>query len=305
MVFQKVLIAGLLVLGHLLPACAEQFVDKGYQPKNRHCSFCQGKAPIVAVDAAHFNYHSIDNRFQPFANVLRSDGFKVESLEQSFTPESLEGIDILVIANPLHQKNQSNWDLPNYSAFTPKEIQSLYHWVRKGSSLWLIADHLPWAGAASELAAVFGFGFFNGYVEVTGQREQFFSLQQQSLLAHPLLSSDKGSVTEVQGFLGQGFTIPPAAEPILQFSQPAISWMPSASWQIDDKTPYFDAKGLYQGAVLKLGQGRVAVFGEAGMFTAQRVKEQGEEWMMGLNADTAQQNEQFLLNIIHWLAGEE
>ena len=51
-------------------------------------------------------------------------------------------------------------------------------------------------------------------------------------------------------------------------------------------------------ASLEFGKGRVVVFGEAAMFSAQVVKEDnGEEWLMGMNAPDAQQNEQFLLNV--------
>ena len=55
------------------------------------------------------------------------------------------------------------------------------------------------------------------------------------------------------------------------------------------------------GAVLQYGKGRVAVFGEAAMLTAQL---QGpEKNPMGMNQGP-QQNPQFLLNIIHWLDGK-
>jgi len=284
---------------------AQQLVDKNYSPQNSRCYFCNSKAPVVAVDAAHFNYHSIDNRFRPFAKVLRSDGFNVMANQQPFSEQALEGVDVLVIANALNEKNSKNWDLPNYSAFARGEIEALYNWVKQGGSLFLIADHLPWPAASAELASMFGFSFFNGYVEVTDSSEQFFSLEQKSLLAHPILTSGTKPITQIQGFMGQGFLIPPQAEPLLRFTQPSISWMPAKSWKIEQTTPYFDATGFYQGAVLKFHRGKLAVFGEAGMFTAQVIKENDTLWKMGLNAEKAEQNEQFLLNIIHWLAGNK
>ena len=58
---------------------------------------------------------------------------------------------------------------------------------------------------------------------------------------------------------------------------------------------------LRKGALLEVGKGRMAVFGEAGMFTAQIVTEDNETWKMGMNADTALQNQQLLLNIMRWL----
>jgi len=44
----------------------------------------------------------------------------------------------------------------------------------------------------------------------------------------------------------------------------------------------------------------VAVFGEAAMFTVQYVKDH-DAWF-GLKAEGAEQNEQFLLNVMHWLS---
>jgi hypothetical protein len=45
----------------------------------------------------------------------------------------------------------------------------------------------------------------------------------------------------------------------------------------------------------------VAVFGEAAMFSAQVSGPQRRP--MGMNAPRAGQNPQFLLNVMHWLAG--
>ena len=59
--------------------------------------------------------------------------------------------------------------------------------------------------------------------------------------------------------------------------------------------------GWSQGAVLEFGDGRVAVFAEAMMFTSQVYVPTGEK--MGLVSKGAEDNEQFLLNIMHWLSG--
>ena len=54
----------------------------------------------------------------------------------------------------------------------------------------------------------------------------------------------------------------------------------------------------YEG-FLNHGSGKVAVFGEAAMFTAQV----GRGGPMGMNDPEAQQNSQFVLNVLHWLTG--
>jgi hypothetical protein len=53
--------------------------------------------------------------------------------------------------------------------------------------------------------------------------------------------------------------------------------------------------------VLAFGRGRVAVFGEAAMFSAQLAGP--ERRPMGMNAPEAPQNPRFLLNLVRWLAG--
>lgn len=58
---------------------------------------------------------------------------------------------------------------------------------------------------------------------------------------------------------------------------------------------------LGAGCVSTAGPGRrVAVFGEAAMFSAQ-VGSDGEP--MGMNDPEADQNHQFVLNVMHWLSG--
>jgi hypothetical protein len=67
----------------------------------------------------------------------------------------------------------------------------------------------------------------------------------------------------------------------------------------DDANPS-QAEGLRQGAALQFGNGRVAVFGEAAMFTAQLSGPEARP--LGMNAPIARQNPQFVLNLLHWLA---
>lgn len=58
---------------------------------------------------------------------------------------------------------------------------------------------------------------------------------------------------------------------------------------------------MLQGAVLRFGRGRVALFGEAAMFTAQLAGPTRKP--VGMNAPEAGQNAQFVLNLLHWLSG--
>lgn len=77
--------------------------------------------------------------------------------------------------------------------------------------------------------------------------------------------------------------------------------LPIEAWQFSETTPGLSAKGLLQGAVARYGSGRVAVFGEAAMFTAQLAGPR--RLPVGMNSPDAPQNAQFLLNVVHWLSG--
>ena len=77
--------------------------------------------------------------------------------------------------------------------------------------------------------------------------------------------------------------------------------MPLVAWQFSESTPEFRGDGMLQGAVFPLGKGRVAVFGEAAMFSARVTGP--ERLPMGMNAPYAAGNPQFVLNTLHWLVG--
>ena len=80
-----------------------------------------------------------------------------------------------------------------------------------------------------------------------------------------------------------------------------VSLHPAKAWAFDDATPRVEVGGWLQGAVKDAGKGRAAFFGEAAMFTAQSAG--AERRPMGMNAPGAEQNAQFVLNLLHWLAG--
>ena len=116
--------------------------------------------------------------------------------------------------------------------------------------------------------------------------------------------NDAERIDSVMTFAGSAFQAG-QAQPLLTFTGEAVSWMPVDATKLVAGSPSINVKGWQQGAVLQFGEGRVAFFGEAAMFTAQLIsqgpgKGQGR---MGLNNPRAKQNEQFLLNVVHWLTG--
>jgi hypothetical protein len=152
---------------------AQQLGETSFKPKNTTRTFSQAEFPLVLLDEAHNNFHTIDGRYRPFVNILKSNGYLVKNKEL-FTKDKLAHADILIISNALSVQNLKNWSLPNYSAFSKDEIEAVYLWVKNRGSLFLIADHMPFPKAAEDMAAIFGFQFNNGYVEDLNNKEQLF-----------------------------------------------------------------------------------------------------------------------------------
>lgn len=297
-------LAFVMLLLLVAPAAAQQRADTTFQPVVENPVYPPGAGPVVLLDAAHHNFHTLDGRFLAFGRVLRSDGYVVRSSESPFSLASLEGADILVISNALHERNVEDWSLPTPSAFTAEEIEAVHVWVEGGGNLWLIADHMPMPGAASDLAAAFGFHFNNGFAFDTTSRDvTIFRRSDGSLCDHPITSGrhDGEKIDSIRTFTGQAFQADERAEPLFVFRRPMTSFMPAVAWEFDEETQIIPVHDWFQGAVAKVGDGRVAVFGEAAMFTAQWAG-RGTGWF-GLRSPGAEQNQQFLLNVAHWLSG--
>ncbi len=287
-------------------AAAQQVADSAFSPPILRPAFAPGSGPVVAVDAAHANFHTPDGRYLTFAELLRRDGFVVRAGDQPWSAASLAGIRVLVVANALHRSNDTSWVLPTPSAFTAEEIAAVRAWVERGGSLFLIADHMPFAGAAEQLGAAFGVTFTNGFAVDTSlgpPGNLTFRRADNSLRAHALLAGRAADerVDSVVTFTGSAFRPGPGVTPLLVFGPGARSWNPDTAWAFSDSTPRVDVGGWAQGAVLRVGRGRVAVFGEAAMFSAQLAGPQRRP--VGMNAPVAAQNPQLLLNIVRWLAG--
>jgi len=283
---------------------AQQIADTTYNPIIGNPAYEPGKGPVVFIDEGHYNFHTRDGRYTAFTRLLERDGYQVEAYKGEFLKSELSRGEILVISNALNEINLENWYLPNPSAFTEVEIKVIKKWVKKGGSLFLIADHMPMAGAASELAGEFGFEFTNGFVfDTTARGPAFFNLNEKTLTESILTDGrdSSESVKQIVSFTGQAFKLPADATPVLTFKENYVNMLPDTAWVFDENTRVLSAEGWSQGAYKKNRKGRIVVFGEAAMFTAQLAGPQIIR--MGMNNDIAPENYQLLLNIIHWLDG--
>jgi len=281
----------------------QQVGDTTFQPTIADPAFEAGQGPRVVIDEAHFNFHTVDGRYQSFARVLRADGFVVEASDQLFSERTLANADLLVISNALNARNQTDWSLPTPSAFTTSEIDAVHTWVERGGALLLIADHMPFPGAAEAMAAAFDFELNNGFaVDTTDGSPFVFRVSDGTLGTHPVVRgrSPAERVDSVATFTGEAFLAPPGSVSLLTLREGIVSLMPEVAWEFGPDTRTVEVGGWVQGSVMEVGRGRLAVFGEAAMFSAQR---QGPESNpMGMNAPVAGQNVQFLVNLVRWLS---
>lgn len=312
-----------LSLTHQLPAQtgrastplgeSRQVLDTAFVPPHLGPpTFAKGSGPLVLIDEAHHNFHTASGRYRPFAKLLESDGFRIAGNRAPFTAEALRDARVLVIANALHASHlrQPDWKLPAASAFSRDEIARVADWVRNGGSLLLIADHMPFAGDAAALANAFGIRALNGFALLgeadprTGDYPIVFRRSDGTLRAHPITDGRRAAerIDSVESFTGSAFGFTAAGgEGLMALPAKTRVRSPAVAWRFDPSTPEVSGAGLFQGGAMNVGKGRVAMFGEAAMFTAQR---KGVESVpMGMNSAAASQNPQFILNVMHWLAG--
>ncbi len=289
-------------------AAAQQAPDTAFRPPVPHPAYPAGTGPVVAVDEAHYNFHTAEARYLPFAELLRRDGYVVRGSRTPFTRESLRGVAVLVIANALAERNRergdsTDWGLPTPSAFTPQEIAAVREWVSAGGALLLIADHMPFGGCAADLAAALGARFTNAFAFDGGLGRGLLVFRRSDGSLRPSAITNGRDSTEridsVAAFTGQAFTA--EGEPLMVLGPTVEAYSPRRAWAFTPDTPRESAAGRYQGSIRRFGRGRVAFFGEAALFSAQVAGP--ARIPMGMNAPVAGQNAQFVLNVLHWLTG--
>jgi hypothetical protein len=283
----------------------QQVADLDYHPPLLRPTHAPGQGPRVTIDEAHHNFHTSEGRYKPFAELLRRDGYRVSANRKRLSLESLRDVDVLVIANALNQANEKNWAPPFAGAFQSDEIHAVRQWVKQGGALLLIADHAPFPAAVDQLAKAFGIEFCNCYAKA-GQWKQgganTFALNSGLVASAISRGRDaKDQVTTVATFTGSAFKLPPNATAVLRFGDSSTAIERALKPGDQNRVRSYPISGWAQGAVMAVGQGRVAVFGEAAMFTAQRIGTK----QFGMNHPSAVQNHRLLLNLIRWLGREQ
>lgn len=304
---------------------AQQMADPDFKATVERPAFTR-KHPAVVIDEAHSNFHTAEGRYKPFAELLRSDGYKVVLGTKKFEKGSLDGASVLVISNAAAPDATAD---TSRSAFTDQECDVVRDWVRAGGALLLIADHTPFGSAAENLAKRFGVGMGKGYVfdlknsETGNPSVLVFSRENKLLGTHTLLRGRNSSeeVKRIVTFTGQSLIVPDGATVLLRLDESAreapnreemqAALAATAATSLAQKNGAGTAHaspvgGRAQGLAMKFGKGRVVILAEAAMFSAQviRYKEGDEqrEFKMGMNVP-GNDDRQFALNVLHWLSG--
>jgi hypothetical protein len=285
-----------------------QTADAGFDPTVARPA-ATAHAIRVLVDEAHDNFHTADGRYRPFAELLRADGFTVERGLSPFTRDVLAGYDLLVIANA----GPPDRETPG-SAFTPGEVTAVESWVRDGGSLLLIADHAPFGIAARALAGAFGVVLHDDHLRDPEHADDALASpyvlvfeRTEGLIADHPITRGRGpdeAVHRVVTFGGQALEAPPGATRLLRLAKTAeIVDDPDRGEEAQVRS----ADGMAQAVALEHGRGRIAVLGEAAVFTSQVIRGETAESMgrtelrIGMSRKDTD-NRRLALNTVRWLA---
>jgi len=284
----------------VVTALGQQQADSKFDARVTHPAYLTIH-PKVLFDEAHNNFHTASGRYKPFVDLISNDGYQVVPNKQKFATETLKEFQVLVIANALGSSNVEAIEASD-PAFTQPECDTVREWVRNGGALLLIADHAPAGAAAAILSASFGVEMSKAYTAdpINFQRIALdvswimYSRENKALGDHAITRGrdESEQINRVLSFTGQSLKGPQGSAPILKLSDAAYDVFDGNKPQ---QAKIGSAAGRLQAVALEFGKGRVVVFGEAAMLTAQ-------EKNFGMNYPGID-NRQLALNVMHWLTG--
>jgi hypothetical protein len=289
----------------------------------QEASPADASAPTVLIDAGH---HNLVDVVDSHAGWLEEQGLRVRVLQGSFDRESLVGVDVVITAAPsapsnavtrpwTEEKFAAAWQPPFPSAFSRDEIELLHGLVNAGGGLVIVFDHMPVSNAVEALAAAFGVEVANGHAfdETKLSWEDgrlvrkeagaaLFRRDDGTLADHPITDGRTPAERIDSVALGGGaaFRPVPGGRILLTLGTSFVSLKPEVPWRFLEDTPRQAIGGWWQGGVLRVGGGRLAVFSDLGILATHEEVAAGsppwDEWQ--------RQNPQLLLNTLRWLAGE-
>lgn len=294
------LASAILLGGAQAGARSPQQADPNFDAGVVHPAF-HAAHPKILFDEAHNNRHKLSDTYRPFADLVTNDGYRVVPNREELRKNVLVGYGVLVIAGALGSANADSPDRAS-PAFTEQECDVIQGWVRDGGALLLVTDHAPYGAAAARLAARFGVEVSNARTADLAHFERktldaswiLFSRENGGLADHAITRGRDPSerIHRVMSFTGESLKGPKGSLALLRLSDQAYDVV---DFDHPAQARIVSAAGRSQAVVLAFGKGRVAVFGEAAMLSAQNVA-------FGMNYPGTD-NRQFVLNLMHWLSG--
>lgn len=287
------LIFSVVILSGFVSSCddSRQMADSNFNTKVTRPAYTN-EHPKVLFDEAHKNIHTADGLYKPFVSLITNDGYQVVPNKEKFSPKTLDGYSILIIANaqsPTDSQVES-------SAFTDEECDAVRDWVQAGGSLLLITDHAPTGAVAENLAKRFNVEMSKGMTEdaknydasSSDTTQLVFTRENGLLPEHPITQGRDESehINRVMSFTGQSLKAPENSTAFLKLGDSAQNR--AAKIEVEQsgsdtrvKIKYGEptpAVGFAQAVVLQFGKGRVVVLGEAAMLTAQVDRKTKDFW---------------------------
>jgi len=306
--FVLVILGIAMLAPNILSRVVRQRIDTGFNTKVSRPAYVKTH-PKVLFDEAHNNSDTSSGRYNPFSDLITSDGYAVVPGLKPFSNGVLQGYSVLVIVNASGPEGRRN-----SSPFTEQECNAVRDWVRAGGALLLICDQAPFSTAAAGLGERFVIALTKGFTidpvhhnkESEDDTELVFSRENTLLKDHPITRgrSPQERINRIITFTGTSLTGPAGSAAFLGLGDTAIDVFPSdikpsAPGEAAPDPKKVSAAGRAQGIALIFGKGRVVVLGEAAMLTAQ-VALRG--FPFGMNVPGID-NRQLALNVMHWLSG--
>jgi hypothetical protein len=258
----------------------------------------------VLFDEAHKNHHQIGTTYKPFAALITNDGCLVKSTYKPIDSNELQNTDVYIIATAMGKE-----DPGGKSPFTQTEVDQLEQWVKNGGSLLLITEHFPFGLAMSPVLNKFEVQVHNGYTEDTklsnkDVRDALLFTKSKGNLdqTHPIMDN----VESLNTFTGSAVKGDSTWTQLLIFTPEAQNFNVKVDVKKDggdtttnvEYADSYSAKGYSQGICKQYGKGKIVVLAESAFITAQFDKNGNKYGMSSPNQD----NKQFALNLIRWLA---
>jgi hypothetical protein len=297
---------------------AQQIADPDFDASVKVKTYGAKEHPRVAIDEAHHNFHTMEGRYKPLADLLTNDGYEVLANKEKFQPQTLRSLRVLIVANA---EDEAEGEETSGPAFTDAECDIVRDWVSDGGALLLVADHTPFGSAAASLARQFGVSMGKGFAFDVVNFETSPSnvvFRDKGLGDHPILRGRNPNerIRKVVAFTGQSLSVPGIGVPLLKFGPTSHESENRSELQLaleaaraPGATPTAlrhatPAAGRAQGLALMFGKGRVVILGEAALLTAQISKStepSSPDQKFGMNTP-GNDDRQFALNILHWLS---